>query len=40
MQEKGYVVLRFWEHEINDNAEGCLDVIEDTMNLCSYKLGE
>jgi len=31
LQEKGWLVLRYWEHEINDNAEGCVDEIEDNI---------
>lgn len=27
LREQGYKVVRFWEHEINDNVEGCVDEI-------------
>lgn len=31
MQEKGYTVFRFWEKEIKNNAEGCVDEIEEYL---------
>ena len=33
LNKKGYKVLRYWEHEINDNTEGCVDEIEEVL-LC------
>lgn len=27
----GHTVLRYWEHEIKDNVEGCVDEIEELM---------
>ena len=29
MNAAGYLVLRYWEHEIRANAEGCVDEIEE-----------
>ena len=32
MIDKGYTVIRFWEHEINKNPEWCIDFIQNMMN--------
>ena len=37
MQEKGFKVLRYWEHEIKDNVIGCVDEIEDVLCLTDNK---
>lgn len=31
LRNEGWLVLRYWEHEINDNIEGCIDEIEDII---------
>mgnify|MGYP001600193110 CR=1 FL=1 len=31
LTEGGYIVLRYWEHEINANIESCIDEIEDLI---------
>ena len=31
MREKGYMVFRYWETEINSNTEGCIDEIEEYL---------
>ena len=33
LQENGWLVLRYWEHEINNNIEGVVDEIEDILIL-------
>jgi DNA mismatch endonuclease (patch repair protein) len=33
LTERGYRVLRFWEHEINSNLNACLDMIEREVAL-------
>ena len=33
LQWQGYRVLRFWEHEINENLEDCLDKIQREMKF-------
>ena len=32
LQNDGYVVLRFWEHEINNNIEECINTIIKNLN--------
>jgi len=32
LKKEGWRVLRFWEHEINKNAEGCIDRIMNAFN--------
>ncbi|MEK6879498.1 MAG: DUF559 domain-containing protein, partial [Nanoarchaeota archaeon] len=32
MQEKGYVVFRFWESEINNNVELCVSEIQEFLD--------
>ena len=31
LQDKGYIVLRFWEHEINSNLKSCIKKITEVM---------
>lgn len=33
LTNKGYTVLRFWEHEIHNNLEHCVSKIEDLIGL-------
>lgn len=33
LQQNGFLVLRYWEHEINVNTEGCVDEIMETANI-------
>jgi DNA mismatch endonuclease (patch repair protein) len=34
LTREGYTVLRFWEHEINNNLEGCLKKISEAVKQC------
>jgi len=36
LEKKGWIVFRFWEHEINEDAEGCIDKVLQCIgcNLC------
>jgi len=35
LEKAGYIVLRFWEHEIIENVSGCVDKIEEVIrNSC------
>lgn len=31
LRNDGWLVLRYWEHEINANVEDCVDEIEDII---------
>lgn len=31
LKEKGYIILRFWEHQINRNIDGCLELIKNVI---------
>ena len=31
LESEGWVVLRFWGHDIQKNVEGCADIIEQTL---------
>ncbi len=31
LQDLGWLVLRFWESEINDDVERCVDIVETTL---------
>lgn len=35
--DEGYLVLRYWEHEINDNVDGCVDEIGDVLFVRGIK---
>lgn len=32
LEEKGYAVIRFWNNDINENLEGVLEVIKESLN--------
>lgn len=32
LENQGWTVLRFWEHEINENTEECVNQIEEVIN--------
>lgn len=31
LKEKGFVVVRFWEHQLRDNASYCVETVKNTM---------
>ena len=33
LKEQGWTVLRFWEHDIHNNLEGCINKIEENLNV-------
>lgn len=37
LSQSGFLVLRYWEHEINNNVNGCVDEIEDVLCLTNSK---
>jgi len=39
MKQNGWLVLRYWEHEINANVDGCVDEIEDMLMSRVFKYG-
>lgn len=36
LKEQGWVVLRFWEHEINENVNLCVAKVKEVMRLKSH----
>lgn len=38
LEQKGLMVLRFWNHDVNDNIDGVLDTILKTMNIRCLQL--
>ena len=33
LREKGWIVIRFWEHEINKDPMACIDFVQNMMNV-------
>lgn len=33
LEEQGWQVIRIWEHEVEDDVERCVDLIEDAVRL-------
>jgi DNA mismatch endonuclease (patch repair protein) len=31
LESQGWLVLRFWEHEVKGNLQGCVDVVESAV---------
>jgi very-short-patch-repair endonuclease len=38
LQSQGWLVLRYWEHEIKANTEGVVDEIEDCLMNATLSL--
>lgn len=38
LKDQGYLVIRFWEHELLNNLEGCIEIIKNTLEDSLYNL--